>query len=538
MKTRLITAFLILISFGAQAQLTEQERFDTSKNLDIYNSIFTELVQNYVDSIDIEKTTLNNINYMLRRLDPYTEYYPEEDMQDFNFMTTGEYGGIGSVISMQDNKIIVREPYLGMPAALAGLRPGDQLLEIDGNPLEGQTTEYASGLLRGQPNTTVKIKYLRPGESKDKTITVERKRIHVDPITYYGVLEDSIGYINLSSFTSDCSHEFKTVLLSLITEHNIRSLVIDLRDNGGGIVEECLSILNFFLPQGELLLTMKGRTPQSERIYRASQEPIDTLIPLSILVNYNSASASEIVAGAIQDYDRGTIVGTRTYGKGLVQGTSPLPYEGRLKLTTAKYYIPSGRCIQAIDYAQRDRDGRVNHIPDSLTTVFYTQSGRPVRDGAGVLPDSIVEEGNAPTILYYLEGRQVFFDFVVKWRVNHPEIASPEEFILTDDIYTQFKEYATSIDFTYDQGSEKAMESLKRIMELEGYWDVASEQYTALEQLLKPDLERDLDLHREIISKYLAYEIMRQYYYQRGMAIFSLRDDIQLNKAISVLHGQ
>lgn len=538
MKLRFTILLLLLFSLNTRAQLNEQERFDVSKNLDIYNSLFNELVMNYVDSIEIEKSINNNINYMLRRLDPYTEFIPEEDMSDFTFMTTGEYGGVGAIISMSEEKIIVREPYEGMPADLAGLRPGDILLEIDGNDLQGKMTSDASELLRGQANTQIKVKYQRPGEKKPKEVLIERKRIHIDPVTYYGVLENNIGYIYLSTFTTESSQDVKAAFLDLKNNHGISSLIIDVRDNGGGVVEDCITMLNLFISKGNTLLTMKGRTPQSERNYRAAQDALDTEMPIAVLVNHNSASASEILAGTIQDLDRGVVVGTRTYGKGLVQSTRPLPYNGRLKLTTAKYYIPSGRCIQAIDYAQRDEYGRVSSIPDSLTTIYYTLGGRPVRDGAGILPDYVVEDENTPSLIYYLDGNSIFFDFVVQWREKNKNIAYPKEFVLSDDVYEEFKTFALSKDFTYDLQSEKAMQSLKQIMEFEGYWDRASDEFASLEQLLKPDLGRDLELHKEQISKFLSMEIIKHFYYAKGQVAYSLRDDIQLNKAIEILQDK
>lgn len=538
MKLRFTILLLLLFSLNTRAQLNEQERFDVSKNLDIYNSLFNELVMNYVDSIEIEKSINNNINYMLRRLDPYTEFIPEEDMSDFTFMTTGEYGGVGAIISMSEEKIIVREPYEGMPADLAGLRPGDILLEIDGNDLQGKMTSDASELLRGQANTQIKVKYQRPGEKKPKEVLIERKRIHIDPVTYYGVLENNIGYIYLSTFTTESSQDVKAAFLDLKNNHGISSLIIDVRDNGGGVVEDCITMLNLFISKGNTLLTMKGRTPQSERNYRAAQDALDTEMPITVLVNHNSASASEILAGTIQDLDRGVVVGTRTYGKGLVQSTRPLPYNGRLKLTTAKYYIPSGRCIQAIDYAQRDEYGRVSSIPDSLTTIYHTLGGRPVRDGAGILPDYVVEDENTPSLIYYLDGNSIFFDFVVQWREKNKNIASPKEFVLSDDVYEEFKTFALSKDFTYDLQSEKAMQSLKQIMEFEGYWDRASDEFASLEQLLKPDLGRDLELHKEQISKFLSMEIIKHFYYAKGQVAYSLRDDIQLNKAIEILQDK
>ncbi|MDR0863657.1 MAG: S41 family peptidase [Candidatus Symbiothrix sp.] len=520
------------------AQLSENQRFEITKNLDIYNSLFKELNLYYVDTLDIEQVIQNDISYMLQQLDPYTQYIPEEEMSDFQFQTTGEYGGIGSVISSRNGKIIVTDPYENMPAALAGLIPGDEILSIDGESMEGQTSAYASERLKGQPNTTLKLKIQRAGEKKTREITFERKRIHINPVTYYGVLEGGSGYLYLSGFTTQSAQAVKEALIDLTTNQHVNSLIFDVRDNGGGVVEDCLDMLNYFLPKGELLLSMKGKVKQMDRTYRATQSPIEPDLPLVILVNGNSASASEILSGTIQDLDRGIIVGSRTYGKGLVQATRQLPYDGRLKLTTSKYYIPSGRSIQAIDYSNRDEDGRGSSIPDSLTTVYYTSHNRPVRDGGGVLPDFVIEDEKIPTIIYYMEAGSVFFDFVVQWRATHPKIASPSEFVLTDDIYREFKEFVKSKDFTYDRQSGRALEALKKIMEFEGYYDGARTEFQALENKLTPDLDKDLELHKTQITKYLAIQLMKQYYYAKGQMIYELRDDAVLNKAVEILQNK
>ena len=535
-----VLAFSLLFVFNCnyiEAQLSEKERFEFSKNLDIYNALLKELVLNYVDTLDIEKITQTNLSFMLRRLDPYTEYIPEEDMSDFQFMTTGEYGGIGAIITSKDKKIIVVDPYEGMPAALAGIQPGDEILEIDGVKMEDQASSFASERLKGQPNTSLKIKIQRVGEKKPREIVFERKRIHVDPITYYGVVGDNVGYIYLSTFTTQSAQAVKAAIVDLVSNYNIQSLIFDVRDNGGGVVEECLDMLNFFIPKGELLLSMKGKVKQADRTYRATQQPIASDIPLVVLVNNNSASASEILSGTIQDLDRGVVVGTRTFGKGLVQSTRPLPYDGRLKLTTAKYYIPSGRSIQSVDYSHKNEDGSASGIPDSLTTVYYTAKGRPVRDGGGIFPDFVMEDEKVPTIVYYMDAKYLFFDFVVQWRAKNQKIAPPSDFTLTDDIYNEFKAFVKTKDFTYDLQSEKAMESLKSVMEFEGYMKGASEEFQALESKLKPDLDRDLELYRESISKYLIMQIMKQYYYNRGQLIYSLRNDVSLDKAIEILQN-
>lgn len=523
------------MSFSGYAQLSEQQHADMAKNMDVLNSILKEVAIHYVDSVNVEKLVEDAIAGLMQSLDPYSEYISTKEIPDFQFMTTGEYGGIGSVISMRENEIIIREPYEGMPAALAGLIPGDRILSINGESMEGKDTKYASDKLKGQPNTPLTLTIQRIGESKPREIKLERKRVHVDPVIYYGVMEGGIGYISLSSFTVESAQSVKNALLDLVNNHHISSLIFDVRDNGGGVVEECLEMLNFFLPKGDLLLSMKGKIQQYDKTYRATQSPLEPDLPLVILVNGNSASASEIIAGTLQDLDRAVIVGNKTFGKGLVQSTRPLPYGNQLKLTTAKYYIPSGRSIQRIDYTNRATTGQANAIPDSLTMVYFTKNNRPVRDGGGILPDFIIEEEKMASMIFYLELQSVFFDFVAQWRAKNPSIPSPKEFQLSDETYEEFKEYVKSKKFSYDVQSEKYLETLEKAMELEGYMELASEEFQALQKKLKPDLDRDLELHKDLISKYLAMHIMRQYYYAKGQLIYELRDDEVLNKAREVL---
>ncbi|MDR0833259.1 MAG: S41 family peptidase [Candidatus Symbiothrix sp.] len=520
------------------AQLSENQRFEIMKNMDIFNTLFKNLNLYYVDTLDVNKTIKGDIDYMLGQLDPYTEYVPEEGMADFKYQLTGEYGGIGSIITMHNNKIWIREPYENMPAARAGLIPGDEILFIDTISMVGKTSADASALLKGQPNTPLKITYQRRGENAPREVALERKRIQIAPVTYYGVLGKDVGYIYLSGFSAGSAAEsFKTALTDLQKKNKIRSLIIDVRDNGGGSVEECLEILNNFFPKGELLLSLKGKNRLLDRDYKALNQPIAPDLPLVVLTNGNSASASEILAGTIQDLDRGVIIGSRTYGKGLVQSTHELPYGGRLKVTTAKYYIPSGRSIQAINYTQRDTDGRVMAIPDSLTTLYYTRNNRPVRDGGGILPDSVLEDEKLPTMLYYLQAQDLYFDFVANWRIKHPTVASPDKFVVTDATYNEFTAYVKSKNFTYDRQSEKTLVNLKKIMEFEGYYEGASAEFQTLENKLKPDLDRDLKLYKPQISDNLAQEILEQYYYQKGPIIYELRTDPAVKTAQALLQN-
>jgi len=522
------------------APLSAQDRaFEAGKNLSIFNSLYRELDMHYVDTINAEKLIRTGINAMLKSLDPYTEYISEAELEDFKFMTTGEYGGIGSIISAnKDKRIVVTEPYEGKPAALAGLKAGDIILSIDGENLQGMGVSAASDKLKGRAGTKVKLEIQRPGEEQTRKISIKRELIHIDAVVYSGVLEGSggkTGYILLDGFTSKSSLEVKNAFLDLKKMHKIESLILDLRDNGGGIMEEAVQIVNLFVPKGQQVVGTKGRQPSSEKNYRTSVEPVDTVMPLVVLTNGNSASASEIVAGALQDMDRAVILGTRTFGKGLVQTTREVPYNGNLKLTVAKYYIPSGRLIQALDYSHRNADGSVGRTPDSLTGVFKTANGRLVRDGGGITPDTIVEAKSLPTFLYYLVMDNAVFNFATQWAVDKKTIDPPGTFTITDADYEAFKAFVKQSDFTYDRQSEKVLNNLKEMAEIEGYMDTAKEEFAALEAKLKPDLNRDLEKFKSLVVDQINSEIVTRFYYQKGKVVSSLRNDAQLNSAIDLL---
>lgn len=512
----------------------DDRSFQVAKNIDIFNSIVKELDMFYVDTLDPNKTIREGIDAMLYSLDPYTEYYPEEDRGELEQMLKGSYGGIGSIIRYEPKlkHTVIAEPYENMPAAEVGLKAGDILLEIDGQDLTGNTD--VSKMLRGQVGTSFRLKVERPGEEKPLEFTVIRKSIQLPLIPYYGKLDNQVGYINLSSFSGNPSKDFKNAFLDL-KKQGITSLVIDLRNNGGGLLEEAVEIANFFLPRGKMIVTTKGKIKQASNSYKTLREPIDADIPLAVLVNSGTASASEILAGALQDYDRAVIVGNRTFGKGLVQVPRPLPYGGTMKVTTSKYYIPSGRCVQAIDYKHRNPDGSVGRIPDSLTTVFHTAAGREVRDGGGVTPDVAVEQDKLPNILFYLVNDNLIFDYATQYCLKHASIASPEKFEVTDADYTDFKEMVKKADFKYDQQSEKILKSLKEMAEFEGYLSDASEEFSALEQKLSHNLDRDLDYFAKDIKNMIAQEIVKRYYFQRGGIVQQLKDDDDLREAVKVL---
>lgn len=520
-----------------EGRAQSDNRFEVSKNLDIFNALVKEAEMFYVDSMDVEKSVRRGIDAMLSGLDPYTEYYPESEMETLKLMTTGEYGGIGSLIRQRNNKggVVIAEPTEGMPAALAGLKAGDRILAIDTIDVSGSTNERVSSLLKGVPNTTFTITIQRPGEQKPRKIEITRKQIVAPQVVYYGVRQDSIGYIYLQGFTDKSAQEVKEAFLDLKQNHHIKSLILDLRNNGGGVLEGAVQIVGMFVPKGSEVISTRGKVRQWDRTYRTPVEPLDTVMPMAVLINGGSASASEIVSGSLQDLDRAVLIGQRSFGKGLVQSTRDLPYDGKLKVTISKYYIPSGRCIQQLDYSHRREDGSVGAVPDSLTSVFYTSKGRPVRDGGGVRPEFEIEEPKTPTMLYYLAADTVLFDFVTDWAQKHPKIAPIESFVVTDEDFEALKRYAMEKNFTYDRQSEKALKNLREVAEFEGYLDEDSTLFAALEAKLTPNLERDFDRFKDQVKKVLASEIVKRYYYQSGNLQESLKDDKVLDKALEVL---
>lgn len=551
-----ITAFILIylcIGIGQiKSQNTpeknklQQRYFDINKNIEIFNSALREIDMFYVDSIDVNKTVRSSLDNMLNTLDPYTEYFNEEEMKEFNTQITGEYAGVGAVISYKNERVTVIEPYGNSPAAKAGLKAGDKILSIDGKDMtkcdkvEGEAygltlNSYVSSHLKGQPGTTITVVVERPGEKKPVSLKITREKISMDIIPYYGMVSPTTGYINFTTFTDKISSEVKKAYIDL-KKQGATSIIIDLRQNTGGVLEEAVQIANLFVPKGKVIVSTKGKLKQLDRTYRTTLEPNDTEIPLVILTGRGSASASEILAGSLQDMDRAVLVGERTFGKGLVQTPREMPYGGGLKVTTSKYYIPSGRCVQAIDYSHRNPDGSVGRIPDSLTTVFYTEAGRPVRDGGGVTPDIVIEEEKIPTITYYLTNQYIVFDWVTDWAQKHKTIDSPEKFSITDNDYESFKEFVKSKDFQYDRISEKSMASLKEVMEFEGYMKHAGAEFKALEAKLIPNLDRDLETFKDPIKRLINTEIIRRYYYQKGVAKYELEHDQDLAKAIEVLN--
>jgi carboxyl-terminal processing protease len=516
------------------AQAQDENRFAVSKQLEIFNALLKEVEMFYVDSVDVEKTVRKGIDAMLKGLDPYTEYIPEEDMDNLKYITTGEYGGVGAIIRQRDEKVIIEEPYEGMPAQLAGLKAGDVILAIDTTDVTNFTSDQVSNLLKGVPNSKLTVKVQRPGEKKPRKIELLRKQIVVNQVTYYGVYGNT-GYIYLQGFTDKSAQELKAAFEDLKQNHGIQSLVLDLRNNHGGILDAAVQIVNFFVPKGKEVLSTRGKIKQRDRVYRTPLEPVDTVMPIAVLINGESASSAEIVCGALQDLDRAVLVGERSFGKGLVQTTRDLPYDGKLKVTMSKYFIPSGRCIQKIDYAHRNVDGSAAAIADSLTSVFYTSNGRPVRDGGGVRPDFEVEEPPTPTMMYYLLSDNLLFDYVTEWVQHHKTIAPVKEFVYPGKDYEAFKTYLKEKDFSYDRQSEKFLKNLKEVAAIEGYTNEDPALFSSLDAKLTPDLDKDLTRYEEQIKKLIAMEIVKRYYYQKGEIIESLKNDSVLKKALSVL---
>jgi carboxyl-terminal processing protease len=524
------------INTVAQVPSPEQNQryFDINKNIDIFNSVLRELDMFYVDSVEVNNLVQRTIESMLTRLDPYTEYYSEENIGDLQFLTTGEYAGVGAIISYKDGGVIINEPYEGLPADKAGLKAGDRILEIDEVDVRNSNVRDVSNMLKGTPGTAIQLLIKRPGEEKERTFSVVREKIEMDPITYSEIVKNNIGYLHFGSFTSNSSKRVEETVKEL-KDNGAKSLILDLRGNGGGILDEAVNIVNLFVPKGIEIVSTKGKMTQWDRSYFTREQPLDELIPIVVLIDTGSASASEIVAGALQDLDRAVIVGNRSFGKGLVQTPRNLPYGGNIKITTSKYYIPSGRGIQALDYSHRIPDGSVARVPDSLTNLYYTKNGREVRDGGGVTPDISLTHEQGGTIAYYLMAENIIFDYATGWVQNNDAIAPPEQFVLSDEDYQGFVNFVKSKDFEYDKMSENSLNQLKSIMEFEGYMDIAVEEFTALEKKLQPDLDRDLNLFKELIKKMIETEIVQRYYYKKGVLKHQLANDIVFDKAIEIL---
>ncbi len=537
LKGALGVSIVIILGLSFWGFKSDQKNFEISKNLDIFYTLVRELNLFYVDEVKPDKLIKKGIDEMLDTLDPYTVFIPESEMDDFKFMTTGEYAGIGAMISKRKNQIIVAEPYEGFPAQKSGLRAGDIFLEVDGKPVDKMVVSDVSEILKGPAKNPVKVKMQRPGEKKPFTIDIVREEIQIDPVTYYGMIGGKSGYIRLSSFTDGCSENIRKAILNLRDTLGATSLVLDLRGNPGGLLGEAVKVTNLFVNHGQEIVTTKGKVSQWDKTYRATDQPVDSIMPLIVMVNSGSASASEIVAGALQDLDRAVIVGNRTFGKGLVQTTRDLSYNTKLKVTTAKYYIPSGRCIQALDYSHRNTDGSVGNIPDSLTSEFKTKNGRKVKDGGGVTPDIRVFQDTLSTLAYKLVQDYMIFDFATDFAYKQKTIEAPEKFVVGDDIYNEFRQFLLEKKFSYQSRSEQTLKTLIETAKRERYFEGAQNEFAALEKGLTLNLSLDLGKFSDEIRDLIKDEIVSRYYFQKGAIIAALGTDIEIKRVLSLLNS-
>ena len=507
--------------------------FETSKNIDIFTSLYKELNTYYVDRTDPGILMKEAIDAMLKSLDPYTQYIPESEIEDFRLQTTGQYGGIGAMITKIEDYVVISEPYEGFPAQKAGLLPGDRIIEINGVNAKGKSTEDVSKILRGQPNTSVTLLINRPHVEQSFKVSFNREKVFVPSVPYSAYISDGIGYVRLNSFTKNCANNVKSSIMELKNEQNLEGLILDLRGNPGGLLNESVDIVNLFIEKGIEVVNTKGKIKSWDKSYVASKNPLDIDVPLVVLINSASASASEIVSGAIQDLDRGVIIGQRSFGKGLVQQTRKLPYNSQLKLTVAKYYIPSGRCIQALDYSNRNDDGSVGKITDSLMTTFYTKNGREVKDGGGILPDIVLDTENYSMIIASLYRERLFFHYANYFRFLNDTIT--DDFIFSDLDYSNFTEYLLDKDYSYKTETEKSLENFKKESEQEGYFIDLSNEYSILQRKLMEKKQDDLIKSKEDIQEILTMEIMSRYYFQKGRIKASINFDIEIKKAIELL---
>ena len=544
MKKLFIVFCLWILAFGgaavAQNNSDKDHNFKVAKNLETFSAIYKYLDLMYVDTLNADEVVGNGINYMLHSLDPYTVYYPEDKVKDLDLMISGKYAGIGAVIryNFAIKNTIIDQPYENMPAAEAGLKKGDIILAIGDSSMVGKDVSYVSNRLRGDAGSRFVLTIKRPSTGKKMKFKITRRSIQLPAVPYYGLQDDGVGYLNLNSFTTDCSKDVRRAFLDM-KKQGMKSLVLDLRNNGGGSLQEAINIVNMFVPKGITLVKTIGKIERANKEYKTTVEPIDTIMPIVVLVNDETASASEITSGSLQDLDRAVILGTRTYGKGLVQVSMDLPYNANLKLTTSKYYIPSGRCIQAINY-KHSNGGYTEHVPDSLTHVFYTADGREVRDGGGIKPDIEVQPDSLPNIAFYLtssgrDSSEVMLNWELKYLSTHPTIAPAKNFVISDADYADFKQAVLKSGFKYDRESKKYLEGLVKLARFEGYYDDAKPEFDALEKKLNHNIAKDLDYNKQTLKQLLTSDLVSAYYYQRGSMENSLQFDKQWKRAVELL---
>lgn len=537
MKTRhflLLAAGCLVLAFGTLSLKSDDRNFEISKQLNIYASLFREANMFYVDEIDPGDLVTTSVHAMLKSLDPYTVFYPESNMEDVKLMTTGEYAGIGAIISKKGENVIIREPYKGFPADKAGLLPGDIILSIDGNSIKGKSTDDVSEMLKGQPGKEITVRIRREGEEKSIDKKTVREKIQLPSVPYYGMTQNNIGYIYLNSFTDKSATEVRKAALELKNQ-GAASLILDLRGNSGGLLEQAVEICNFFLPKDKKVVDTRGKVKQWDKEYKTARSPILPDMPLAVLIDRGSASASEIVAGTLQDYDRAVLIGERSFGKGLVQTIRDLPYNTKMKVTTAKYYIPSGRCIQALDYSHRNPDGSVGKVPDSLITEYTTEAGRKVYDGGGITPDIKIEMEDLAHITQELILRDLCFDFVNSYALKNPQTAEIKDFKITDDIYDQFKNWLKEKEFTYETESQRLLADLEKTAKDEKYYEQVKPQLEQLKKDFAHSIDRDMDLFREEIASFLAEQFMQRYYYAEGVMAYKVLHDREVAKAVEIL---
>lgn len=525
---------VVILSFSVTALKSDDKSFEISKQLNIFATLFREINMFYVDEVNPGDLVSTGVKSMLRTLDPYTVYYPESEIEDVKLMTTGEYAGIGSIISQKGDKVIIREPYRNSPAAKAGLLPGDVIIAIDGNNIKGKSTADVSTMLKGQPGKEITVKVQREFQPKPIEIKVIREKIQTPSVPYYGMVNDTTGYIYLTSFTDKSSSDVREAIIALKNK-GAKAMILDLRGNTGGLLDQAVEVVNFFVPKGSKVVSTKGKVKQSDKEYTAERNPIIPDMPLAVLIDRGSASASEIVSGALQDLDRAVLIGERSYGKGLVQTVRDLAYNTKLKVTTGKYYIPSGRCIQALDYSHRNPDGSVGKVPDSLITEYTTKAGRKVYDGGGITPDVKIGAEEFARITEELVIRDLTFDFINSYALKHPQIAPIRDFKITDDIYNEFKQYLKDNKFSYETESQKVLEQLIKAAKTEKYYDGAQAQIEQLQKDFTHSIDRDMDVFRNEITSFLTEQFIQRYYFTEGVIEYKSTHDKEVEKAVEVL---